>query len=308
MVSSSDRTTRGTLVRLALLNVRSGALRRDGTFDFIRLCSAFVGVDASLVVINECKLWADHGNAGLLGAAEALSCRLGRPFVGVLGACERGPFPPAIFWDPTVLRLHRWWDQHSHPRYDDKTGVAEFGLPGTTRRFLVIPEHWHPRSAEVRLEQARRVDRYGADARLVLVLGDLNESPSSPLYPQRDWSKTSATLRAHKARLVDDRWQAITDAVDHLVGAWNDTQGRRVGGVGFHAFPDLAFASGTLAEDAFRATTNTPHDRGGGQLIDLVLTNRPDCLVPLTYHVHVPGGPPDEFPSDHRLVTATVAV
>ncbi len=292
---------------MALFNYQSGGLRGDGTHDFNKLRQAFAGVRTAPVVIAICeaKERGAAGNAGLLSAANVLAATLDRPYVGELGWYEHGPIGTAFLYDPTVLALCIWYNANGYPTYDDKRGVAEFQVRGTTARFLAIVEHWDPRSGATRLRQAQRIDRYGRHELPAFVFGDLNETASGPDYPARDWDKADALARAHKARLSQGVWVAQTAAVDHLIGAWDDTVGGRVGGGGFFAVPELAWQSGTPQEEAFAAAVNRDIDSGGGQLIDFMLTNRRGGLVEGIYQVHIPlAGEIAAWPSDHRLVTA----
>ncbi|MDG4787646.1 hypothetical protein O7626_17165 [Micromonospora sp. WMMD1102] len=294
---------------MALFNFEGGGLQPDGTFDLANLCRAFAHVDRvpALVALCEAKEWGRDGNRGLLAATAALGRQLDRPYVGHLGWRERGPIEPALLYDPTVLALTTWYNDNGYPTHDDKRGLVEFRVRATGVRFGVLVEHWDPRSGATRLRQAERIDRYGRCRLPMIVLGDLNSTASGPSYPDRNWELADYRARHQKAReRADGSWVDQTEAVDHLIGAWSEERGERVGGCGFHAAPDLAWQTGTAHHQAYRPTVNRGIDEGGGQIIDFILTNVAGSLVPMTYQVHVPAGTnPADFPSDHRLVTAS---
>jgi len=155
---------------------------------------------------------------------------------------------------------------------------------------------------------------YGPDERPVLLAGDLNGTASGQHWPQRDWPACPYPLRLAKGRQQPDgSWTADTSAVDHLIGRWDPATQRRCEGAGFHALPDLAMQQGTPQQQAMRPTVNSPVDRGGELIIDLMLINdtwlHAGGLVPGSYQVHLP--PPGRtYPQswwfDHRLATATL--
>ncbi|MEV4706748.1 hypothetical protein [Actinoplanes sp. NPDC049316] len=301
-----------TRVVVALFNIQSGCLLPAGGYDFRRLQRAAADLDApaSLWLINEAKMWRADANVGLHGAAEALSDALGLPYVGVLGTCPRGPIPPAIIYDPTVLVLRSWWNPDDPYTYADKLNVARFAVrdtapDGSSRaEFLAWVDHWHPDSGTIRRQEAARLARYGRDTHLpVIGGGDLNANASGPHLPQRDWSLASHQRRSAEARrLPDGTWVADTDAVDHLLGSWGGDS--RVGGCGHHAIAELAWRAGSAT--ALVPTVNNNVDSGGAIIKDWLVAN--PAMVPHvdphSYCVHIPSGDPVDWPSDHRLVTA----
>ncbi|BCL14647.1 hypothetical protein [Micromonospora sagamiensis] len=140
----------------------------------------------------------------------------------------------------------------------------------------------------------------------VIVGGDLNSTASGPHLPQRDWAAAGYRARAQKARQhPDGTWTADTDAVDHLIGRWNPDTHRRDDGCGFHAVAELAWAANP--HTALLPTVNDGINAGGSLLIDWLLANTAmrTHVDPGSYRVHVPAQRP--YPSDHRLVTATLA-
>jgi len=179
-----------------LLNLEDGAQVSRGRYDFDRLRRAFATVQGAPSVVQFCeaKNYRDHAGEAKYAAAEALSDELGGPYAVELGSMTRGPLPPAIFYDPNRLVLRRWW-QHDDPgAFDDQRNVATFALrdsgeTGEQRtEFLAWVHHFEPLSGDVRLEEAKRVSRYGDTQRLpVLGGGDLNATGSGKHLPQRDW-------------------------------------------------------------------------------------------------------------------------
>ncbi|WP_199512198.1 hypothetical protein [Nucisporomicrobium flavum] len=96
-----------------------------------------------------------------------------------------------------------------------------------------------------------------------------------------------------------------TDAVDHLIGRWDDDTGTRVDGGGFHAIAELAWNADRTGKLA--PTVIDEPGEGGGLLIDWLLVNEAmrTHVDASTYRVHIPAGPP---PSDHYLVSATFSL
>lgn len=140
---------------------------------------------------------------------------------------------------------------------------------------------------------------------------DTKVTVSGPHFPQRDWQAANHHIRTHKGRRVDDgthegRWEADTDALDHLVGRWDPTSERRLEGSGYHAIAELAWRAnpGTVIQPS---VIDKPGE-GGPDLIDYLLANnamRP-YVIDNSYQVHVPDGPP--FPSDHHLITTMIDI
>jgi endonuclease/exonuclease/phosphatase family metal-dependent hydrolase len=280
-------------VGMALLNLKGGAMVTPGRYALDRLerISAQLPSPPPYFGLCEAKRYSDEGHTGLLDAAAVLSNVYGRPYVGTLGWSDRGPIAPAFFLDATVLRLARWHDGTSHPDYPDARNLAELEVRETGDRFAVILEHLHPSSPQLRLERARLLDRYGTRYRQnAVILGDLNCSPPGNQYPARDWEQASPRLRSHKAVQVDGKWVAASAPIAHLLE------------MGFHAVPDLAYATGTPAEIAYAPTV--VDDDGRGETIDVVLVNNKDMYVPDSHRVYPTTtnetGEPD---SDHHLVT-----
>ncbi|MET0494312.1 MAG: hypothetical protein ABW000_14390 [Actinoplanes sp.] len=300
-----------TRIAVALFNYEAGgSAGPHGGYRFEPLQQAFADLDETpaLILFCEAKRYRDNGNAGLHAAAEALCDELGVPYVGVLGSTDRGPIPPAIFYNPNVLTLRRWCNPDDPAVFDDQRNVARFAINDsgpvreTRREFLAFVAHFHPCSGVVRRQEAELLARYGRETLPVVGGGDLNSTASGPHLPQRDWHAADYPSRAEKGVLRVGVWGPDTNAVDHLIGRWDDNVQGRVDGCGFHAVAELARqANPTMV---LLPTVNDGVDAGGGLLIDWLLVN--DAMRPHidtgSYRVHLPD-PGRRFPSDHRLVT-----
>ena len=299
-------------IEVALFNYQDGGMTADGTYDFTRLQQAFVEVDEApdLILFCEAKNYRDRAGEAKYAAAEALSDQLGVPYAVELGSMQRGPLPPAIFYNPNVLVLRRWWNQDDPGAYEDQRNVARFAirdsgpLADERTEFLAWVHHWEPLSGDTRLEAARRVSRYG-DAQPLPVIGggDLNATASGKHLPQRDWMAANFRHRSTKGLLSDGHWGPDTRALDHLLGAWDEDTGQRRGGCGLHAVAEMAWRADPT--HPILPTVNDKVDAGGGLLIDWLLANAAMAphIIPDSYTVHVPEDD-RPYPSDHRLVTA----
>ncbi len=301
-----------TRIDLALFNYENGGRLPDGGYDFLPLQRAFAQTEVKpgLILFCEAKNYRDNAGEAKYAAAEALSEELGVPYCVELGSMKRGPMPPAIFYNPEILTLRRWWQENDPGAFDDQRNVARFALRTSSRvavertEFLAFVHHFEPLSGDVRLDEARRVSRYG-DAQPLPVVGggDFNASASGSHMPQRDWLAARFSSRSHKGiGHPDGSWGPDTRALDYLIGEWDEANQRRVDGCGFHSVAELAW----LADPSrpILPTVNEKVDAGGGLLIDHLLVNdaRRKHVVAGSYKVHIP----DERyrpPSDHRLVT-----
>jgi len=303
-----------TRIPVALFNYQNGGLQPASGYDFGPLQHAFAGVDEAPALILFCEAKNYRANAGeaKYAAAEALSDALGVPYAVELGSMQRGPLPPAIFYNPNILILRRWWNQDDPGVYDDQRNVARFAIRGSghvaeeRKEFLAFVHHFEPLSGDARLEEARRVSRYGGAQPLpVIGGGDLNSTASGRHMPQRDWMAAEFGARTHKGmRLPDGTWGPDTRALDYLIGTWNQATQERSDGCGLHAVAEMAWRLDR--SQPIVPTVNDNVDAGGGLLIDWLLVNdaMAPYVIPDSYQVHVP----DDglaHPSDHRLVTAT---
>lgn len=307
-------------LHFALQNLENGALVRNPDtdqvcqsrrYDFSRLHRLFASAADNpphVIALNEGTEFHTHGRRALNHAAEVLSTTLGRRYVGLPGWLDVGPFGPALFYDACTLVLDYWGDSHETVPLD-KRNAGRFhvsGKRGTT--FAVRVDHWPFWSGQARVDRARFISGDGRSSTPLMVVGDLNETASGPHLPQRDWYAPGITHRHHKGKLVDGTWQAHTDAVDLLIGAWRGgVDGfREDSETGFFAVEEAAGVTGPHAEAALRATVNTGIDKGGPLLIDWALANAAwrGGVVPGSVRVEVPPGERrEDFDSDHRRKT-----
>jgi hypothetical protein len=308
-----------TRIGVALFNVKGGCLgagwRPSGQHDFQRLQRATADLEEppALWLLNEAKQWRADANVGLHGAAKALADVLHTPYVGVLGINSRGPIPPAIIYDPTRLVLRSWWNPDDPYTYEDKLNVARFAVrdsaPTTEDRaeFLAWVDHWHPTSPATRRQEAERRARYGQRTAIPVIGGaDMNESASGPHLPQRDWTAADYERRSAEAHRHRDGtgWIAATEAVDHLIGRWDSDRQSRVDGCGYPAVAETAWHAGR--DNALLPTLPDKPGEGGPIIKDWLVVNPAMAphIDPHSYQVHIPDGKPEEWPSDHWLVTA----
>jgi hypothetical protein len=306
---------RVTRLDIALFNYEDGGLQPDGGYDFrpLQYAMAQAEVRPALILFCEAKHYRAHAGKAKYAAAEALSDELGAPYVAELGSMARAPMPPAIFYNPDQLILRSWWNQDDPGVFDDQRNLARFvirdsGPVAETRtEFLAFVHHFEPLSGDTRLEEARRLSRYGDSQPLPVVGGgDFNATASGSHLPQRDWLAARFSARSHKGtELADGSWGPDTRALDCLIGTWDERTGQRKDGCGFHAVAEMAWR-----HDPSRPilpTVNEKVDAGGGLLIDWLLVNDAmrEHVIPDSYQVHIP----DQRyrrPSDHRLVTAAI--
>lgn len=300
---------------IALFNYQNGGRSPDGSYDFQPLQRAFATMQEppALILFCEAKNYRVPAGEPKYAAAEALSDVLGVPYVAELGSMARGPMPPAIFYNPNQLVLRRWWNHDDPDAYDDQRNVARFAIRGSAleRRgrteFLAFVHHFDPLSGDLRLEEARRLSRYGATQPLPVIGGaDFNATASGGHLPQRDWMAAPYHHRTHKGvRRPDGTWGPDTRALDHLIGEWDEHTRRRIDGCGFQAIAEMAWHADP--SQPILPTVNDDVDQGGGLLIDWLVCNQAMAkhVEADTYQVHTPdpGQPP---PSDHRLVTVTL--
>jgi hypothetical protein len=300
-----------TRIDIALFNYEDGGRTAEGTYDFTKLQRAFSNVDAppALILFCEAKNYKDHAGEPKYAAAEALSDQLGVPYVVEIGSMARGPLPPAIFYNPDLLVLRRWWNQDDPGVYNDQRNIARFAIRSSApvaaarREFLAWVHHWEPLSGDVRLEDARRASRTGAQTLPVLGGGDLNATASGKHLPQRDWMAATYSIRSHKGICgPDGHWGPDTRAIDYLIGTWDEQKQQRRDGCGLHAVAEMAWRLDPI--QPILPTINDGIDPGGALLIDWLLVN--DAMKPYvnaaSYRVHIPD-PGLPYPSDHRLVT-----
>lgn len=297
-----------TLLPVVLFNFKDGGRTSPGNYDFTRLERAlsYLHEPPALLIFCEAKEWGYWGRTPLLKAAQTVSYRFDIPYQTDLAYIDRGDFGPAVLFNPNLLQLDYWGDGHSSVP-DDKRNLARFVIWNTNTTFEVLPEHWDFRSGRARMPYAERLESYGNNNTPVLVAGDLNETASGLHLPQIDWEKASPEMRKRKGRQYPDgNWGPHTDAVDWLVGAWDDRyhwghpQAQRINSSGFYMAAEIAAATGTPHHEAFQFTA-----RGSRLLIDTLLVNSAwlaqGGIVPETYRVI--GHDIPDWPSDHYMVS-----
>jgi endonuclease/exonuclease/phosphatase family metal-dependent hydrolase len=286
-------------LNLSLLNIEAGCQRDDGSYDFARLVRAFLDdPTADAIFLCEAKFWHTRGQRPFHTAIQELSVLTGRPYVGQLFA---GPLGTAIIYDPTVLCLNAT----EEPYFEDKRNLAQFRLRADlTYRLNVYVEHWSYANGEQRLARAKLLAPFGASSVPTLIAGDANSSASGPQLPDIDWNRVPIGIRDHKGHQhADGSWHPDTRALDRLIGAWDTSTGRRVGGAGFHHIAELD----PQAPNPLPATVNGD----SGLHIDYILANQALLataeVVPGSYQVHIPtSASPADWPSDHRRVSCTL--
>jgi len=307
-------------VSVGLFNYKNGGRTRNGNYEFSGLQQTFdtTGEAPALILLNEAKGWKANGNQTLHMAVNALSERLKRPYVGEIGCGIRGDATtPALIYDPTRLRLDFWGNDSAANK--DQENTARMHVMGRqATQFRVAIKQWNPEHGSLRQLEAHNTS--GLTIGMPTLLGgDLNNAASG-LHVDMDWSKASDRLRKTKAKLLaDGTYTADTDAMDLMLGDWDaehetrTKQARALGqeAIGWHALAELAYQNGTPLEEAIKSTVNRGPEAGGGLLIDWLLVNNAwkEGLVAKTYHVHEPiASDPEDYPSDHRLVTATLEI
>jgi hypothetical protein len=207
-----------------------------------------------LIQLCEAKSYQADGNDGLYRAAEAITDVFGVPYAPLLGRGERGPIPPAIFYDTNRLLPRFWIDRGDPEPYTDQVNVCRFAVLGSDdgagrrRELIAAVDHFPGDTPDARVEAAARLHRWAKDPTPVILGGDLNEQPSGGHYPHWDPDLCTALVRRRKARKVGDRWVHSSDALDSLVGTWNAELGAREDGIGFHLLSELAWqATGRTA-------------------------------------------------------------
>jgi len=305
-------------VSIGLFNYENGGRTASGGYEFTQLQQAFTPVEAEapdIILINEAKGWKTDGHTALHMAVNVLSEKLRRPYVGEVGYGIRGDATtPALMYDPRTVRLDFWGDESA--ANEDKRNFAKMHTLGkNAAKFCISIQHWHPDDGSLRISEAHQTKAI-VSGPPTLLGGDLNNAASGP-HVDMNWSLASDRMRMTKAMLrPDGTYTTDTSAMDLMLGDWDPVKKRRTKyaralsrqAIGWHALAELAYQSGTSTEEAFKPTVNRGSEQGGGLLIDWLLVNNAwkEGLVPGSYHVHTPSGKPGNYPSNHRLVTASL--
>ncbi|MFG1602811.1 hypothetical protein [Actinoplanes sp. NPDC049265] len=321
---------------IATFNYQSGGHRRTGDgFDMNPLKDAFAVLDTppAMILFCEAKFYRHDQYRGLRLAERALTEQFGAPYFGLLGTLERGPMPPAIFYNQNLLTCLHWPgdDPHDPSVFEDQRNVGRFRSNTTGNEFGAWVAHFDPWHGCQRLYAAKLLGQHGHSSLPFIGGGDLNCSASGPHFPQRDWTTAHPAFRRYKgAHAGFDTEQgglhgpvrADTAALDFLIGGWNPHTRSRHGGAGYHAITELAWH--TTGQPIQPSVPDKPGE-GGPDLVDYLLVNdamRPH-VDPASYQVHKPADPlvhvhPDSYherqaagrpyPSDHYLITAVINI
>lgn len=302
-------------VRCALFNYERGGLTEPqdtdlicdrGHWDLTGLRDSFTGMPFApdIIVMCEGKEYEMWGGRGMRAAARTLGNVFDRPYVGEIGWLPKEQSAPVLFYDPTTLHLDYWGTDHSTV-HENKRGLGKIRLRKyPDMDFYVLADHWPFWGGAARTDRAKLIGKLAKHPRKTLWLGDFNAAVSGPHWPQRDWTKPMPINAYDKGILrPDNTFGPDTEAMDYVLGRWDDTLQRRINGIGFHAIPELAWRQGMPADKALIPTVNPDIDKGGDLLIDFGVLNEAwkDGLVPDTFHIDVPPGRTRaDFPSDHR--------
>lgn len=306
------------ILDIALLNIQNGWSRTG--FDFHQrfpLVLADVEDPPALWLFNEAVGWDAKGGRGRYAAARTLTDLYGTPYVVETGWLGRSAHPPAIAYDPTRLTLRSWMDEstcttprsRNRAEFDDATQAFD---PDGPPSLVVSLHHFDYAEGGTRLTQAQRVVHQVPQTVPYIGAGDLNGTASGPHLPDKDWEelvRTQPHKRFHKSWQPGGPgtpWVADTRALDALIGAWDHDRGVRYEPRTLFALAEDDWVQRGDPDAVLLPTTNTGADAGGSLLIDYILRNRHVELVEGTYRVHVPRE--GQQVSDHRLVTATIAV
>jgi len=211
-----------------------------------------------------------------------------------------------------------FWGKKAKTVEPSKKGSLKLRVRGTNTSFGVHVDQWAHYDGAKRWSRAKQLDHWGGNDLPMLMMGDFNGTASGLHLPQRKWGEAPRHKVHHKGiQLPDGSWGPDCRAMDHLLGEWIGKPGQpgwhRAPGTRFVALAEIAhFEQGMSATQAFCPTVNNNIDNGGALLIDWISFNDAwrtsgGDLVPDTYQVHIPKGTRRaDYPSDHRLVTATV--
>jgi endonuclease/exonuclease/phosphatase family metal-dependent hydrolase len=219
----------------------------------------FIGLQSTLerspkppavILFCEAKHYAASGNIGLYQAAEAITDVFGVPYAALLGRGDRGPIPPAIFYDTSRLIPRSFIDRSDPDPFTDQINICRFAVldsrddTGHRRELIAAVDHFPGESPDARIKAASRLHRWAKDPIPVILGGDLNEQPSGDHYPRWEPDRCTPLVRRRKARQIDGRWVHSTDALDSLVGHWNPDRTVREDSIGFHLISELAWQAG----------------------------------------------------------------
>jgi hypothetical protein len=247
------------------------------------------------------------GGAGMWGASEAMREAGGRAYVPLPCHLPRewGPFAPVIFFDAQTLIVKRYFDRRA-PDFAERNRNTIILRPVRGGDDLhVATLHGDLHEAVYRLADAKNLRWLADEDKLSVVLADWNETLSGPAYEPTDLEDTSIYDKPaqflHRLRHTDGRpnrpYRRTTYALDYLCGHWDETEDRRVGGIGW---VDIAEQAGIVTG------TNLPKPSGRQCVqLDHILLNKTasERVVPGSACIHEPLDP---HPSDHRRVSVSI--
>jgi hypothetical protein len=286
---------------------------RSLCFDGLQTTLSRAPKPPALILFCEAKHYDASGNIGLYQAAEAITDVFNVPYAALLGRGDRGPIPPAIFYDTSRLLPRFFIDRGDPEPFTDQINICRFAIldsrngPGQRHELIAAVDHFPGESPDARVKAATRLHRWAKHSTPVILGGDLNEQPSGEHYPHWDPDRCTPLVRRRKARKVDGRWEHSSNALDSLVGTWNPRLGAREDTTGFHLLSELAWqASGrTMNIDA------TVVDKPGEVplTIDHLLANdalRPH-VVPESFRT-LPAPAGEKEGSDHIAVYSEISL
>jgi hypothetical protein len=261
----------------------------------------------------EAKHYERSGNVALYQAAEAITDVFGVPYAALLGRGDRGPIPPAIFYDTSRLLPRFFIDRGDPEPFTDQINVCRFAVldsrngTGSRRELIAAVDHFPGESPDARVKAASRLHRWAKDRTPAILGGDFNEQPSGRHYPHWDPDRCTPLVRRRKARKSGGKWVHSSDALDSLVGTWNPQSGTREDCIGFHLLSELAWHDSGRAMPIEATVVDKP-----GEIpltIDHLLANdalRPHVIAGSFRTLAAPDG--EEEGSDHIAVYGEVAL
>lgn len=251
-----------------------------------------------------------NGGEGGYEAARALRAVTGRPYVPLFGGLPRqtGPLAPIIFFDPQTISVFRWYDHRLLGFLERNRNLLVATLPGSDEEFEIVAVHLDNNNGKTRLDDAVELVR-GARGTRRVVLGDFNGTQSGPQWEAGDFDIPGRlTSRSRWGKAVfrhgprqDGPYEEDTQALDLMLGWWDEDTGHRVGGAGYY---DVAELEGNHTPTQMEV----PWGRKPRN-IDKILVTDPfkDAVVPGSYRVFEPKDP-ERPKSDHKRVSVTLEV
>lgn len=285
-------------LNLALVNLQRG-LDHGREMDLLpAVLSPCADAPPDLIVINE-ACWLFPRLKPARHAANLLSREWGVEYEIAVGDLDRSYHPPALMWNASRLRLDEWSDARTDAHLWSRNTAVFTSREDPLARVRVVGAHWDYSSPTRRRMEAEALGAQCAPPLPTLVGGDLNGTASGLHLPQRDFSLEPPHKRGMKGKMLPDgSYVAATEAVDHLIGVWNERFGQRVGGAGLYALAERDWLDHGQPEGWIVGSTYSSQPL----LIDYWLASPQIDLVKGTYRAWE--GHPGI--TDHKLITATV--